>query len=57
MIVRGSKEISGRYLGNKIISAVYKGTKLIWEAISSCFGSGAWIGERPWSGTDAWRGN
>lgn len=27
----------------------------LWEAINSCFGSGYWIDEKPWSDDDAWK--
>jgi len=56
MIYKGRKEIAARYIGSRVIAAVYYGVKLVWEAISSCFGSGAWDGKKPWSGKDAWRG-
>ena len=39
----------------KMIQAVYAGTKLVWQAIRSCFGAGYWRGDRPWIGEDAWR--
>lgn len=55
MIIKQGKELSARYLGAKAIEAVYHGAVLVWEAISSCFGSGMWINERPWSNTDGWR--
>ena len=39
--------------------AIYQGTKLIWmtvyNAIKSCFGSGTWIGDKPWLGSDQWK--
>lgn len=54
MIYKNGKELSARYLGTKAIEAVYKGAVLIWQAISSCFGSGFWINDRPWTNTDAW---
>jgi hypothetical protein len=54
MIYKGSKEVSVRYFGTHLISAVYHGLQLVWEAINSCFGSGYWIGEKPWSDTDPW---
>lgn len=57
MICLNGKELTARYIGSKAVSAVYYGAKLIWEAISSCFGSGAWDGSKPWSGKDAWRGS
>ena len=55
MIYKEGKELSSIYFGTKAISAVYYGAKLVWEAITSCFGSGYWINNRPWSNTDSWR--
>ena len=55
MIYKNGIEMNARYYGSKAITAVYKGAKLVWEAISSCFGSGYWINNRPWSNTDSWR--
>lgn len=57
MITRNSIELSARYYGTKVISAVYLGSRLIWEAVNSCFGSGFWIREKAWSNTDSWRNN
>lgn len=57
MIQFNNKEISLINFGVKAIQSVYRGTVLIWESITSCFNSGAWLGEKPWSGTDGWRGN
>lgn len=54
MILKRNKEITGRYFGSKIISSIYYGTKLIWEAISSCFGAGYWDNDKPWNNNDAW---
>lgn len=39
MIIKNSLSIQARYYGTKTISAVYYGAKLVWEAITSCFGS------------------
>lgn len=42
------------------IGSLYKGkdaeavTK-IWEAVSSCFGSGLWRAAKPWKGKDKWK--
>lgn len=55
MITKNHLTMQARYYGTKTISAVYYGAKLVWEAISSCFGSGYWINNRPWSNTDSWR--
>ncbi len=55
MIYKGSIEMSARYFGSQAIMAVYKGAKLVWEAITSCFGSGMWLNERAWKDSDGWK--
>ncbi len=55
MISKQGYDMAARYYGAKAVAAVYYGAKLVWEAISSCFGSGAWLPERPWSDTDGWK--
>ncbi len=57
MIYKQSKEIIGVFKGSTPITAVYKGDRLVWQAVRSCYGSGAWLGERPWLGDDPWKGN
>ena len=60
MIIKGGdKSLVGRYKIKNIsewmvVTEVYKGVRLVWEAINSCFGSGAWINDKPWSNTDGW---
>ena len=34
-----------------------KVAKLVWQAISSCFGAGYWINEYAWKNTDGWKNN
>ena len=50
------KEITAVYFGKTAIKAIYKGSKLLWEAVRSCFGSGKWIGDKPWIGEEKWKG-
>ena len=54
MITIGGKEITAAYVGKRALSAVYAGARLVWSAISSCFGLGYWKGDEPWNGSDAW---
>ena len=51
-----NKEIVGKYIGKRVIIEVYRGLKIIWQAINSCFGAGYWRGDKPWNGNDAWKG-
>lgn len=51
----GKKEINLAYYGRKAITAIYKGLKLIWQSISSCFGGGYWDNDKPWNNDDGWR--
>lgn len=55
MIYKEGKELSALGFGGRAIAAVYYGARLVWEAVSSCFGSGFWINIRPWSNSDGWR--
>jgi hypothetical protein len=55
MIYKQGKELSARYIGRRAIAAVYHGAKVVWEAVSSCFASGFWQNDKPWSNDDAWQ--
>ena len=55
MIIKNSLSMQARYYGAKSISAVYYGAKLVWEAITSCFGSGMWLNLRAWKNSDGWK--
>lgn len=57
MNARNTIDLTARYYGKKTVSAIYKGAKLIWEAVNSCFVSGFWIREKSWNRDDAWRRN
>ena len=50
-------EITAAYVGKRALSALYAGARLVWSAISSCFGLGYWKGDEPWNGLDAWNGS
>ena len=43
----------------KSIGAIYKGTQLVWrtvyKAIKSCYSSGIWLGDKPWTRDDLWK--
>lgn len=55
MIYKSNKEIVLIYAGKKAISAVYKGARLVWQAIRSCFGAGYWVNEKPWINEEGWK--
>lgn len=55
MIYKNYKELTELHLGSRTIAAVYKGTRLLWEAVRSCFGKGVWIKGKPWVNSDNWR--
>ena len=57
MIFKDGKEVVDIHYDGKAATALYKGKRLIWEAVKSCFGRGMWINEKPWSNTDGWRNN
>ena len=55
MIYKDGKEIVAiTGLGHEI-SEVRKGIDIVWQAIRSCYGSGAWINDRPWLEDDPWK--
>ena len=55
MIFISRKELESSFIGGKIVTQVYKGLKLVWEAIKSCFGAGYWKNDAPWSNTEGWK--
>lgn len=55
MIYKNGKEITSVFKGKQAISAIYKGSKLVWQAIRSCFGSGGWVKEKPWLNNEGWK--
>lgn len=55
MIYKRGKELTELYHGSKAVAAMYKGTRLLWEAVRSCFGKGVWIKGKPWVNSDNWK--
>ena len=55
-IIRSNRELTARYKGELVAQAVYKGLRLVWMAVRSCFGSGRWGGAKPWIGSEKWKG-
>ena len=45
----------GLYYNGKAIQELWKGTRLIWQSIRSCFGSGAWRNDKPWLNDEGWK--
>lgn len=57
MIVAKGKQVSVILAKGKVIAAVYKGARLVWQSVRSCFGSGRWINEKPWLDAECWKNN
>jgi hypothetical protein len=55
MIYKEGKDISGFYFAGKVIVAVYDWIYLVWQAVRSCYGSGAWLDHLPWLDDDPWK--
>ena len=55
MIYRNGKEVTLIYYGEKAVSAVYAGARLVWQAVRSCFGGGGWNNDKPWDNDDGWK--
>lgn len=51
----GRNEITAVTAFGKVITAIYAGTRLVWQAIRSCFGAGWWVNEKPWINEEGWR--
>lgn len=57
MKIRNGLELQAKYYGKKAVVTIYKGSRLIWEAITSCFGAGFWRNNAAWKNTDCWKNN
>lgn len=45
---------TGKFI-QKSIELIRDDSRIIWEAIRSCFGSGHWINIKPWTNKEGWR--
>ena len=50
-----NKNISQIYYGGRPIKAVYRGLRLIWQKILSCFSAGYWINDKNWDNESGWK--
>lgn len=57
MIYVDNRQITGMHVGDRDMVAVHSGARLVWSSVRSCFGSGIWVGERPWLGEEKWKDN
>ena len=55
MIYKSGKEIVAIFSGSTPVMAIYKGTRLVWQAIRSCFGAGCWLNGKPWLNDEGWK--
>jgi len=51
---KGKEIVEIRHAG-KEISTVMKSGRIVWEGVRSCYGSGAWRGDKPWVDNDGWK--
>lgn len=49
------KELASIMLNGHLVDSLYRGGRLVWQAVRSCFGSGIWIGRKPWIGKEKWK--
>ncbi|MDE6267354.1 MAG: MFS transporter [Muribaculaceae bacterium] len=54
MITNGNTPISVINIGRRAISAVYSGSRLVWQAISNCIAGGWWQHSHGWMYGTGW---
>lgn len=55
MAHQNRKELTSIFINKTPIQAVYQFGVVLWQAVRSCFGSGAWVNEKPWINDEAWK--
>jgi hypothetical protein len=56
MILFNGKIVGSMMSGGKMQSILVYSGKVVWQAVRSCFGAGYWRGDKPWIGSDGWKG-
>ncbi len=54
-LMHKGREVAQVWIGGRAVSAVWHMGRLIWEGVKSCFGSGIWRYDKPWTGSDGWK--
>ncbi|WP_279093898.1 MFS transporter [Muribaculum intestinale] len=54
MIANNGREITSVSLGRRAISAVYRGARLVWQALRDCIAGGWWQHGHGWSRGTGW---
>lgn len=49
------KEMSPIFHNDKAIQIVYHLSKVVWQAIRSCFGGGFWQNDKAWLNDEGWK--
>lgn len=55
MIIINGKQVTAIHAGGKAVQMVYKGARLVWQAVTSCFGAGWWRNDHVWKNDDCWK--
>ena len=55
MIALNNKTLVASYYMSLAISKIAYGAKILWEKITSCFGSGTWNATKPWISNENWK--
>lgn len=56
-----NRQITSFYYKNRALSAIYKGTRLVWQKTKTiinslcCFSGDTWDDSSPWVDTDTWK--
>jgi hypothetical protein len=54
---KGKDKYSILQIGKDVVFVMWLGAVKIYNSIRSCFGTGRWIQNKPWTSKDIWRNN